>query len=55
VTALALCKPYVQGVQWAHFRDAEPHQFPHCGLADARDQLKPALQKLRELREAHLK
>jgi hypothetical protein len=55
VTALTLCKPYVQGVQWAHFRDAEPHQFPHCGLLDAKDQPKPALQKLRELRATHLK
>lgn len=55
VTALVLCKPYVQGVQWTHFRDAEPHQFPHCGVADPRDQLKPALQKLREIRETHLK
>jgi len=52
---LVLCKPYVQGVQWTHFRDAEPHQFPHCGLADRRDNLKPALQKIRELRETHLK
>ncbi len=55
VTALVLCKPYVQGVQWVHFRDAEPHQFPHCGVVDGRDQVKPALQKLRELRETHLK
>jgi hypothetical protein len=55
VTALALCKPYVQGVQWAHFRDAEAHQFPHCGVFDAKDRAKPVLQKLRELREAHLK
>ncbi|MHB1423594.1 MAG: endo-1,4-beta-xylanase [Gemmataceae bacterium] len=54
VTALALCKRYVQGVQWTHFRDAEPHQFPHCGVVDARDQIKPALRKLRELRETHL-
>ncbi len=53
--ALALCKPYVQGVQWTHFRDAEPHQFPHSGLLDPRDQTKPALHKLRELREKHLK
>ncbi len=53
--ALALCKPYVQGVQWTHFRDAEPHQFPHSGLLDARDQTKPSLHKLRELREKHLK
>lgn len=55
VAPLALCKPYVKGVQWTHFRDAEPHQFPHCGLADRRDNLKPALQRIRELREAHLK
>jgi hypothetical protein len=55
VTPLVLCKPYVQGVQWTHFRDAELHQFPHCGLVDARDQLKPALHKLRQLRETHLK
>jgi hypothetical protein len=55
VAALALCKPYVQGVRWVHFRDAEPHAFPHCGLLDARDQAKPALQKLRDLRESHLK
>ncbi|HEY7328731.1 MAG TPA: endo-1,4-beta-xylanase [Gemmataceae bacterium] len=55
VAPLALCKPYVAGVQWTHFRDAEPHQFPHCGLVDRRDSLKPALQKIRELREAHLK
>ena len=55
VAALALCKPYVQSVQWVHFRDAEPHQFPHCGVLDADDHAKPALQKLRELRETHLK
>ena len=55
VAALALCKPYVQGVQWTHLRDAETHQFPHCGLVDSHEQIKPALQKLRELREAHLK
>jgi GH35 family endo-1,4-beta-xylanase len=55
VTALVLCKPYVQGVHWTHFRDAEPHQFPHCGVVDPRDQVKPALQKLCEIRETHLK
>jgi hypothetical protein len=55
VIALALCKPYVQGVQWSHFRDAEPHQFPHCGLFDSHDHAKPALQAIRALREAHLK
>jgi hypothetical protein len=55
VAALALCKPYVQSVQWVHPSDAEPHQFPHCGLLDNHDQPKPALQRLRELRETHLK
>jgi hypothetical protein len=54
-TPLALCKPYVQGVQWAHLADAEPHQFPNCGLIDAAGQVKPAAAKLREVRQAYLK
>ena len=32
--ALALCKPYVQNVAWAHFTDHEPHVFPACGVID---------------------
>ena len=52
---LAVCKPYVRGVNWIHFSDAEPHSYPHCGLVDAAGQPKPALAKLRELREKHLK
>jgi hypothetical protein len=52
---LALCKPFVQGVQWAHFADADPHQLPHCGLVDRRGTPKPALQALADLREEHLK
>jgi hypothetical protein len=55
VPALALCKPFVQAVQWAHYSDAEPHQFPHCGLLDHQNQPRPALARLRELREAHLR
>jgi len=27
-TRLALCKPSVRAVQWAHWTDAEPHSFP---------------------------
>jgi Glycosyl hydrolase family 10 len=54
-TPLALCKPYVQGAQWAHLFDAEPHQFPNCGLIDAAGQVKPAVAKLRDVREAYLK
>jgi hypothetical protein len=52
--ALALCKPSVQSVCWTHFSDAEPHQFPHCGLSDTHGTVKPALHSLRKLREAHL-
>jgi hypothetical protein len=54
-TALALCKPFVQGVQWTHFADSAPHQFPHCGLVDRDGNPKPALDGLRELREKHLR
>jgi len=52
--ALALCKPYVRGLTWTHLSDAEPHQFPNCGLVGANGIAKPALQRLRELREKHL-
>jgi hypothetical protein len=54
VAQLALCKPFVQALQWAHFADGQPHQFPHCGLLDSRGNAKPFVQKLRELREKHL-
>jgi len=53
--SLAICKPYVRGVQWAHWSDAQEHAFPHCGLIDANGKEKPALKVLRDLRSAHLK
>ncbi len=53
--ALALCKPFVRTVQWSHWSDAEPHQFPHCGLINAQERPKPALQALAQLRGEHLK
>jgi hypothetical protein len=54
--SLVLCKPYVQGVTWAQFNDAELHQWPHVGLLDAAEQpSRPALEKLRQLRQAHLR
>jgi hypothetical protein len=53
-SSLAICKPFVQGVQWVQLSDAGPHAFPHCGLLDASGQSKPALQQLRELRQKHL-
>ncbi len=52
--ALALCKPYVRGVHWAHWSDGEPHLFPHCGLVDAQGNIKPALEPLQRLRQEHL-
>ena len=52
---VALSKPYVTGLFWAHLSDAAPHRFPHCGLLDANDQPKPALAALRQLRQTHLK
>jgi hypothetical protein len=55
VAALVLCKPRVHSIQWAHLSDAETHQFPHCGLVDARGNVKPALGRLRELRERYLR
>ncbi len=53
--ALALCKPSVRSVQWVHLSDAEPHLFPHCGLFDGQNQPKPVVQRLRRLREDHLR
>ena len=53
--SLAVCKSYVGGVYWDHLSDATPHRIPNAGLVDARGQLKPAFDKLRALREAHLR
>lgn len=52
---LAVCKPSVKSVVWCNHSDAAPHQFPHCGLLDAHGRAKPALQRLRDLRENHLR
>ncbi|HXG08195.1 MAG TPA: endo-1,4-beta-xylanase [Gemmataceae bacterium] len=52
--ALALCRPQVQAVHWVHLSDAHPHQFPHCGLFDAKGNPRPVLQRLQALREQHL-
>lgn len=53
--ALALCKPFVQGIQWVHLCDAHPHQVPHAGLVDSKGQPRPALDRLARLREQHLR
>ena len=53
--ALVLCKPYVRAMHWTHLSDAEPHQFPSCGLFDTAGRGKPALDQLLHLRGGHLK
>jgi hypothetical protein len=53
--ALALCKPHVRAVQWAHWSDAQRHAFPKCGLIDAQGREKPALDALAKLRAEHLR
>jgi hypothetical protein len=55
VAELALAKPYVRSVLWVQFSDAEPHPFPHCGLADDQGVPRPALERLGQLRQQHLK
>jgi hypothetical protein len=52
---LMLAKPMVQGVVWNQLRDGVPHEFPHAGLFDDRQQAKPALQALASLRQNLLK
>ncbi|MFM8220215.1 MAG: glycoside hydrolase, partial [Planctomycetaceae bacterium] len=52
---LAIGKPFVRGVTWAHWSDALPHQFPHCGLIDSSGEPKPALEAWRSIRAAHAK
>lgn len=51
---LFLAKPYVRGVIWNQLRDSEPHDFAHGGLFDPRRKPKAALERLGELRRAHL-
>ena len=52
---LALCKPSVKAVSWTHLDDREPHLFPACGLVDAQGKVKPAMDRLANLRSEHLK
>jgi hypothetical protein len=54
-TTLAVCKPFVKSAYWCHLNDSESHQFPHCGLLDTTGKPKPALARLRRLRDEHLR
>jgi hypothetical protein len=53
--SLALCKPFVQTVQWVDYSDAVLHLFPNCGLVDTAGNAKPVLQQLRAIRAGHLR
>ncbi|WP_157369430.1 endo-1,4-beta-xylanase [Zavarzinella formosa] len=53
--SLALCKSFVNGVTWDNFSDADPHRYANSGLVDARGMIRPALDRLRELRDKHLR
>jgi hypothetical protein len=53
--ALVACKSNVRGINWVHLSDADPHQFPHCGLIDAQGTAKPAIERLQHLRSTHLR
>jgi hypothetical protein len=53
--SLALAKTFVIGVCWDHFLDASPHRFPNAGLVDAQGNAKPALDRMRFIRETYLR
>jgi hypothetical protein len=54
IGTLAACKPFVEGVSWTHWTDAEPHVFPHTGLLDTGNVAKPVLAEIQKVREQHL-
>jgi hypothetical protein len=54
VLPLLLARSAVQVVLWNQISDAEPHEFPHAGLFDAKQQPKPTLQLMRDLRKSLL-
>ena len=52
---VAISKPYVQAVTWVHFLDGAPHSLANAGLVGLDGQAKPALARLAELRQEHLR
>ena len=51
---LLLARSTVQVVLWNQLSDKPPHEFPHSGLFDGKQQAKPLLQTMRELRKNYL-
>ncbi|QEG33083.1 endo-1,4-beta-xylanase [Bythopirellula goksoeyrii] len=54
VLPLLLARSAVQVVLWNQLTDAEPHEFPHAGLFDAKQKGKPTLDLMRDLRKSLL-
>ena len=54
LSQLIICKPFIASLTYSHFSDAQPHRFPNVGLLDQRGEARPALAKLRALREKYL-
>jgi hypothetical protein len=50
---LLFAKPAVVAVFWNHLSDAQPHRFPHAGLARADGSGKPGLVRIVRQREVH--
>ena len=50
---LMLAKQPVQGITWNQLLDSQPHDFPHGGLFDAKDQPKPALDAIKAIRQKY--
>jgi hypothetical protein len=50
---LFLAKQSVVGIFWSHYRDGEPHYFPHAGLLHPDGTPKPALSRIAAHRHAH--
>lgn len=53
--SLAVCKPFVEAVAWAHFADDQPHWLPHGGIVAANGQTKPVAEPIQKLRRAYLR
>ena len=53
--SLAACKAFVTGIFWDHLTDADSHRIPNAGLVDSTGALKPAFDRLRELRARHFR
>jgi hypothetical protein len=54
VLPMLLARSAVQVVVWNQVTDSEPHEFPHAGLFDAKQQPKPTLDLMRDLRRSLL-